>query len=84
MSDYSLVWYPEAVDELRALSTRAAIAVLNNVALLIADPHPPLATVTSEEDGLFAMRVGPTTVHYDIVGQTVRILMVAAGAARRA
>jgi len=83
VSDYSLIWYPDAVDELRALNTRAAIAVLNNVALLIADPHPPLATVTSEQDGLFAMRVGTATVHYDIVGRTVRILMVAAGGTHR-
>ncbi|HKE66640.1 MAG TPA: hypothetical protein VKB59_18590 [Micromonosporaceae bacterium] len=81
MSDYTLIWYPEAVDEVRALSTRAATAVLNNISLLVSDPHPPLATVTSEDDGLYSMRVGNATVHYDIAGQTVRILMVTGGVA---
>jgi hypothetical protein len=76
VSDYTLVWFPDAVDELRALPTRSAIAVLNNVSLLVTEPHPPLATVTSAEDGLYAMHIAHTTVHYDIVGQTVRVLMV--------
>jgi mRNA-degrading endonuclease RelE of RelBE toxin-antitoxin system len=73
----TLIWFPEAVEELRALSTRAATAVLNNVMLLADDPRPPLASVTSAPDGLYALRLGQVTVHYDVVGDCVRILMIA-------
>jgi mRNA-degrading endonuclease RelE of RelBE toxin-antitoxin system len=76
VSDYKLIWNPEAVRELRALSTRAATSILSIVMRLRSDPFPPYGTVISEEDGLYALRLGTTTVHYDVVGDTVRILMI--------
>lgn len=72
----TIIWFPEAVAELRKLSARQITNVLNNVAILAANPRPAQSTVTSLEDGLFALRIDRVTVHYDVVGPTVRILMV--------
>lgn len=72
----TVIWFPEAVAELRKLSARQITNVLNNVAILTTNPRPTQSTVTSLEDGLFALRVDRVTVHYDVVGPTVRILMV--------
>ena len=73
----TVIWFPEAVAELRKLSARQTTNVLNNVALMATNARPAHSTVTSlVEDELFALRVDRVTVHYDVAGPTVRILMV--------
>jgi hypothetical protein len=77
VSDHTIVWFPDAVDELRRLSVRQMTSVLNNVGLLQIDPRPAAATVTSEPDGLFALRADDVIIHYDVLGMVIRILMLA-------
>ncbi len=74
----TLIWSPGAAEELRKLSTRRLVKVLNNIALLADNPRPAQATAVPRGDGLFALKVDRVAIHYDIVGETVRILMIVA------
>lgn len=73
---YTVVWTPEAADELRQLHPDDALDVLNNITALARTPYPPFSGPLADED-LFALRIGPVSVTYEVIGLTVRVIDVA-------
>lgn len=73
---HTLIWTAQAVAELKTLTHRDMLGVLNNVAMLAEDPFPPLARVAfDEQDQLCSLRVGAVLVTYEVVQRvTVRVI----------
>jgi mRNA-degrading endonuclease RelE of RelBE toxin-antitoxin system len=73
---YTVVWTPEAVDELLQLHPDNALDVLNNITALARTPYPPFSGRLHDE-GLVALRVGPVSITYEVIGLTIRIIDIA-------
>lgn len=69
---YALIWTTIAAKDLQRLDHDDAHNVLNNVTLLVRQPHPPFSD--DAEDGTYFLHIGRVSVAYEVLGFTIRVL----------
>lgn len=74
---YTMIIMPEAYEQLRTLGAVRGVPVLNNIMLLAHDPYPPLSKIVTTDDGMFLLRVDDVNIFYDVIVNTIRIVMIA-------